>query len=70
MNTHALDRARDAHHAVGETAALAQQGFTQDEIACLLRLREWYQHGGSDRREVIRYLEFLRFLLRNGKLSS
>jgi hypothetical protein len=67
MNTHSLDRGTDAHYAVVETEALAQKGFTQDEIASLLRLREWYQHGGSDRIDVIRYLEFLRFLVRNGK---
>jgi len=53
-----------------ETEALAQRGFTQDEITSLLRLREWYQHGGSDRIDVIRYLEFLKFLVRNGKLQS
>jgi hypothetical protein len=70
MNTHSLDRGTDAQYAVVETEALAQQGFTQDEIASLLRLREWYQHGGSDRTDVIRYLEFLRFLVRNGKLYS
>ena len=70
MNTHSLDRETDAQYAVVETEALAQKGFTQDEIASLLRLREWYQHGGSDRIDVIRYLEFLKFLVRNGKLYS
>jgi len=70
MNTHSLDRGTDAHSAVVETEALAQKGFTQDEIASLLRLREWYQHGGSDRIDVIRHLEFLKFLVSNGKLYS
>ena len=70
MSMHSLDRGTNSHSAVEETEALAQKGFTQDEIACLLRLREWYQHGGSDRVDVIRYLEFLRFLVSNGKLYS
>ncbi len=70
MNTHSSDIGTDAQSAVLETEALAQQGFTQDEIASLLRLREWYQHGGSDRIGVIRHLEFLKFLVSNGKLQS
>ncbi len=70
MNTHSLDIETDAQSAIVETEALAQRGFTQEEIASLLRLREWYQHGGSDRINVIRYLEFLKFLVRNGKLQS
>ena len=70
MNTSSLDKGTDDHYAVVETEALAQSGFAQDEIASLLRLREWYQHGGSDRINVIRYLEFLKFLVKNGKLQS
>jgi hypothetical protein len=70
MNTHSLDIGTDAQSAIVETENLAQRGFTQHEIASLLRLREWYQHGGSDRIGVIRYLEFLKFLVRNGKLQS
>jgi hypothetical protein len=70
MNMHSLNRGTDAHFAVVETEALAQKGFTREEIASLLRLREWYQHGGSDRIHVVRYLEFLKFLVTNGKLCS
>jgi hypothetical protein len=70
MNAHSLDIGMDAQSAIVETEALAQRGFTQEEIASLLRLREWYQHGGSDRIDVVRYLEFLKFLVRNGKLQS
>ena len=70
MNTHSLDRGTDNQSAIVKTETLAQRGFTQDEIASLLRLREWYQHGGSDRIDVIHYLEFLKFLVRNGKLQS
>jgi hypothetical protein len=70
MNTYSLDSGTDTRYDVMETEALAQQGFPPHEIAALLRLREWYQHGGSDRIDVIRYLEFLKFLVRNGKLYS
>ena len=74
MSTHSLDNSldigTDAQSAILETEALAQHGFTRDEIASLLRLREWYQQGGSDRINVVRYLEFLKFLVRNGKLQS
>ena len=32
-----------------EQELLAQLGFTTEEIASLLWLRQWYQTGGSDR---------------------
>jgi hypothetical protein len=70
MNTDSLDRETKTQPAVVETEALAQSGFMPDEIASLLRLREWYQHGGSDRVAVVRHLEFLQYLVRNGKLHS
>jgi hypothetical protein len=70
MNTHALDKGTDAQATTLETEALVQCGFTQEEIASLLRLREWYQHGGSDRINVVRHLEFLKFLVKRGKLPS
>ncbi len=70
MNMHLFDRGPDAPSDDAETEALAQQGFTREEIAALLRLREWYQYGGSDRVNVIRHLEFLKYLVRNGKLDS
>ena len=70
MNTHPCDRRADALSDDAETEALAQQGFTQEEIAALLRLRERYQYGRSDRITIIRHLEFLKFLVRNGKLDS
>jgi hypothetical protein len=69
MNTHSLDGGTDTQSTILETEALAQCGLTQDEIASLLRLREWYQHGGSDRINVVRHLEFLKFLVSNGKLQ-
>ena len=74
MNTHSIDNSSDigtdAQSAILETEALVQHGFEQNEITSLLRLREWYQNGGSDRVDVIHYLEFLKFLVRNGKLQS
>ena len=48
---------------------LANFGFTSDEIVSLLWLEKWYQSGGSDRMEVMRHWEFLRFLVLNGKLD-
>ncbi len=69
MNTHSLDRGTDTQSTILETEALVQCGFTQDEIDSLLQLREWYQHGGSDRINVVRHLEFLKFLVSNGKLQ-
>jgi hypothetical protein len=44
MHTHAVDRDMAAHTA-GETEALAQRGFTREEMTALLRLQEWDQHG-------------------------
>jgi hypothetical protein len=70
MNTHSLDRITDAQSAIEETETLVQRSFTQDEVASLMRLREWYQHGGSDRIGLVRHLEFLKFLVRIGKLQS
>ncbi len=70
MNVHSLETEIYVQHAAVETDALAQSGFTQEEIASLLRLRQWYQNGGSDRVDMVRHLEFLKFLVRNGKLQS
>lgn len=54
---------------VAEMDLLAQWGFTAEEIASLLWLRQWYQNGGSDRATIVRYLEFLRLLVRSGELE-
>jgi hypothetical protein len=70
MNTQSLERGTDAQSPMLETEALAQWDFTQEEMASLLWLRGWYQHGGSDRMEVVRHLGFLKFLVTHGKLSS
>jgi hypothetical protein len=49
---------------------LAENGFTQKEIASLVRLREWYQTGGSDRVSIVRHWEFLKFLVERGKIQA
>ena len=70
MKMQALEPGTAAYYASAETAELAKGGFTQDEIASLLRLRRWYQNGGSDRVNVVRHLEFLKFLIMHGKLQA
>ena len=52
-----------------DALTLVQSGFTPDEIVSLLWLRNWYQTGGSDRVEVVRYLEFLRLLVVSGRME-
>ena len=52
-----------------EEDILAQWSFSREEIASLLWLRQWYQSGGSDRAVIVRYLEFLRLLVRTGELT-
>ena len=69
MNTNALESGTAASCVNAELEVLALSGFTQEEIASLSRLREWYQNGGSDRSNVVRHLEFLTFLIRRGKLT-
>ncbi|HLG75290.1 MAG TPA: hypothetical protein VKX46_02675 [Ktedonobacteraceae bacterium] len=70
MNTQPLEMITDVEDTVHETNMLVQDGFTQDEIISLLWLRQWYQHGGSDRVEVVRHLEFLKLLVVNGKIDA
>ncbi len=52
-----------------ETEVLTQCGFSREEIAALLWLRQWYQTGGSDRVQIVRHLEFLKLLVLHGKLE-
>jgi hypothetical protein len=54
---------------LSEKDMLAQWGFTPEESASLLWLRQWYQTGGSDRAVIIRHLEFLKLLVRGGELE-
>jgi hypothetical protein len=48
---------------------LAHCGCTAEEIVALLWLRHRYQSGGSDRMEIVRRWEFLKWLLMTGKLE-
>ena len=52
-----------------ETDILVQCGCSTEEIVALLWLRQWYQTGGSDRFQIVRHLEFLKFLVQHGMLS-
>ncbi len=54
---------------VTETDLLAQCGCSAEESVALLWLRQWYQTGGSDRVQIVRHLEFLKFLVLHGKLA-
>jgi len=53
-----------------EGESLVQSGFSAEEIVDLLWLRQWYHIGGSDRFELVRRWEFLRLLVKNGKLEG
>ena len=52
-----------------ERGSLVQCGCTPEEIVALLQLRQWYQMGGSDRIQIVRHWEFLKLLVRSGKLE-
>ncbi len=67
--TQPLEMVTNTETATSETDTLVQCGFTTDEIASLLWLRQWYQSGGSDRVEILRHLEFLKLLVISGKLE-
>ena len=67
--TQPLEMVQNSETATSEMETLVQCGFTTDEIASLLWLRQWYQNGGSDRVEVVRHLEFLKLLVTSGKME-
>ena len=50
--------------------ALTQCGYAEDEILSLLWLRQHSQREGSDRAVIVRYLEFLRYLVMSGKSEA
>ncbi|HET8851826.1 MAG TPA: hypothetical protein VFN02_04810 [Ktedonobacteraceae bacterium] len=64
-----FETTRQSEVTLTEEDILAQCGFTSEEIASLLWLRRWYQNGGSDRAVIVRYLEFLRLLVKSGDLE-
>jgi hypothetical protein len=69
MNTQPLEIVTDTEHTETEIDMLLEVGFSEDEIISLRWLQQWYQHGGSDRMEVLRHLEFLKLLVVNGRLD-
>ncbi len=69
MNTQPLEMITNVEQTVTETEVLEQNGFSQDEVISLLWLRQWYQNGGSDRMEVVRHLEFLKYLVMHSKIE-
>lgn len=64
-----LDITNNTEITITETNTLLQSGFTSDEVVSLIWLRNWYETGGSDRIEVIRYLEFLKLLVVSGRME-
>ena len=53
-----------------ESEKLVQCGFTTQEIVALFWLRGRYQTGGSDRMELVRHWEFLKWLIRASMLEE
>lgn len=62
-----LTEATRAEAVAPEIDELAQSSFTAEEIAALCWLRGWYQSGGSDRMELVRSWEFLKWLVTTGR---
>ena len=56
--------------AVSEEERLSQNGFTEEEIVALFRLRQWYQIGGREHIVMLRHWEFLKMLVNTGKLEA
>ena len=67
--TQPLEMVTNNENTTNEMDTLVQCGFTNEEIASLFWLRQWYQGGGSDRVEIVRHLEFLKLLVLSGKLE-
>ncbi len=49
---------------------LAKASFSAEEITALCWLRGWYQSGGSDRIQLVRRWEFLKWLVMTGRLEA
>ncbi len=52
-----------------ERDQLAPWGFSIEEIVALSWFKRWYQTGGSDRMELLRHWEFLKWLVKAGRLE-
>lgn len=64
-----IARIHTTETATTEIDELALQGFSEDEVTSLFWLRQWYQHGGSDRVEIVRRLEFLKQMVLQGQID-
>jgi hypothetical protein len=69
QTTEQLIKATHAEADAPEEDELAQSSFTAEESAALFWLRGWYQSGGSDRMQLVRHWEFLKWLFVTGKLA-
>ncbi len=64
-----LEGAMNTEIIVPEKDELVASGFTTEEIVSLLWLRQWYQTEGSDRMELLHQWEFLKWLVKAGRLE-
>jgi hypothetical protein len=64
-----LSTAAQAATDAPEWDELARCGFSAEESTALLWLRHWYQSGGSDRMQLVRDWEFLKWLVMTGTLA-
>ena len=65
-----LEMGSQAQASLTETDMLVQCGLSAEEIVAVLWLRQWYQTGGSDRVQIVRRWEFLKWLLMMGMLEE
>ena len=64
-----LEMGSQAQASLTETDMLVQCGLSAEEIVAMRWLRHWYQTGGSDRVQIVRRWEFLKWLLMMGMLE-
>ena len=62
------DLAQSTKEEMMEIDTLINAGFDAHEIISFLKLRQWYQTGGSDRIIYLRYWEFLKRLVDEGHM--
>ena len=64
-----LEMGSQAQASLTETDMLAQCDLSAEEIVAMLWLRQWYQTGGSDRVQIVRSFESLKWLFMMGMLE-
>ena len=55
---------------VSDFDTLTACDVSAEQIGSLIKLRQRYQSGGSDRASVIRHWEFLRLLVASGRMEA